>query len=245
MEQDYEDKYHIIETQNWWFLSRRARICDMLSDEPRNAAILDVGCSSGQLMKDLQALGFTNLTGIDVSSVGVERAKKEGFHCLVMDGQEPDFEPNSFDLVIASDSLEHMEHDLKALSNWNKLLKPGGKAIIFVPAFMSLWSGHDVINQHYRRYTVGELKRKASESNFKVIQNGYWNFTLFFPIYVWRKIKNLFANKEGIPKDDFQNNGTLINRILRSIMSIENKLANFVRFPVGVSAFLVVKKDGK
>lgn len=242
MDQAYEEKYHQLETQNWWFLSRRARICAMLTDAPRSAAILDVGCSSGQLLSDLQYLGFTNLTGIDVSDVGVEQAKQAGFRCLVMDGQKPDFNSESFDIIIASDSLEHMEQDRKALFNWSKLLRPGGKAIVFVPAFMSLWSGHDVINHHYRRYTVKELKEKTASAGLKIQQSGYWNFTLFFPIYTWRKIKNIFSSSEANPKDDLQNNGNLVNTLLKGVMTVENGLSRFVRFPVGVSAFVVALK---
>lgn len=242
MDQAYEEKYHQLETQNWWFLSRRARICAMLAAVPRDAAILDVGCSSGQLMHDLQNQGFSNLTGIDVSEVGVQHARRAGFRCLVMDGQEPDFNSESFDIIIASDSLEHMEQDRKALNNWSKLLKPGGKAIVFVPAFMSLWSGHDVINHHYRRYTAIELKEKAVSAGLKIQQSGYWNFTLFFPIYTWRKIKNIFSSGEANPKDDLQNNGNLVNTLLKGVMAVENKLAGFVRFPVGVSAFVVAQK---
>lgn len=242
MDQAYEEKYHQLETQNWWFLSRRARICAMLAEAPRGAAILDVGCSSGQLLRDLQNLGFTNLTGIDVSDVGVEQAKRAGFRCLVMDGQEPDFNTESFDIIIASDSLEHMEDDKKALKNWGHLLKPGGKVIVFVPAFMSLWSGHDVINHHYRRYTVRELKEKAELADLRIQKSGYWNFTLFFPIYTWRKIKNIFSSGEANPKDDLQNNGNLVNTFLKGVMTVENTLSRFVRFPVGVSAFVVAQK---
>jgi len=242
MDQVYEEKYHQLETQNWWFLSRRARICSLLKNAPRSAAILDIGCSSGQLLRDLQNMGFTNLTGIDVSETGVQRAKENGFNCMVMDGQEPAFDANSFDIVISSDSLEHMEHDQNAINHWNQLLRPNGIAVIFVPAFMSLWSGHDVVNHHYRRYTVKELKERATKANFQVKQSGYWNFVLFFPIYALRKIKNLFSQEDSMPKDDLQNQGALLNATLQTILKIENSLATVVRFPVGVSAYVILEK---
>jgi predicted SAM-dependent methyltransferase len=62
-----------------------------------------------------------------------------------------------FDVIIASDCLEHLKEDEKALKNWYELLNKNGVAFIFVPAFMSLWSYHDEYNMHYRRYTNSEL----------------------------------------------------------------------------------------
>src|SRR5207253_9325776 len=127
--------------------------------------ILDIGCAGGPLLLDLKNAGFYNLYGVDVSEKAAEVCKQRGLeNVYVMDGHNPEFEENSFDVIIASDSLEHLQDDMLALKNWNRLLKPGGELYVFVPAFMYLWSKHDVVNQHFRRYTAVELKRKMEEN---------------------------------------------------------------------------------
>ena len=83
--------------------------------------------------------------GIDVSEESIQKCQAKGFtNTWVMDGTQIALEKGSFDILVASDCLEHIEQDTKALDNWLSLLKPNGQLIVFVPAFMFLWSGHEV-----------------------------------------------------------------------------------------------------
>jgi len=169
MEKDFEKKYHDVEINHWWFKSRRKYLIDLLKDAPKDSKILDIGCSSGIFLKDLEKLGFKteNLYGIDISEKAIQNCKANGIqHCFVMDAQNITIQ-ESFDIIVASDCLEHLEDDKKALKNWKSLLKIGGEMYVFVPAFMSLWSYHDEINMHHRRYTNGELKSKITAENLE------------------------------------------------------------------------------
>jgi len=181
-------------------------------------------------------MGYSNLYGIDVSHKAVEAALARGFkNCFLMNGEKPSFDKNFFDLIISSDSLEHMEYDETALKNWYELLKPGGKLIVFVPAFMSLWSAHDVVNQHFRRYTKGELTLKVKSAGFKLLSSAYWNFSLFFPVAAMRWIKNsLQSSKQS---DDLGNTNPIANSLLYNLMRIENYFFRTFGFPVGVSTY--------
>jgi len=85
-----------------------------------------------------------------------------------------------FDIAIASDCLEHLEKDGAALNNWYELLNPGGYLYVFIPAFMTLWNEHDVVNMHFRRYTRKELKQKLFESGFEIKKSSYWNLFRFY-----------------------------------------------------------------
>lgn len=243
MKEEFEKKYHDVETKHWWFKSRRKYLLDLLQNSPKDSKILDIGCSSGIFLKDLETLGFTsaNLFGIDISEKAVDNCKENGLeNVYVMDAQNITLK-EKFDIIIASDCLEHLEDDKKALENWDNLLKIGGKMYVFVPAFQALWSYHDVVNMHYRRYTKSELKSKLLAQNLEIIKASYWNFFLFLPVYIFRTISSgLQKNKTG--ESDIAIGNTLVNKILLELIIFENKLLKFINFPFGVSTFCIVKK---
>lgn len=244
MEEKYELKYHDTEQDHWWFRSRRNCILNLLRNAPRDSKILDIGCSSGVLLNDLRRLGFSvdNLYGIDISPRSIENAKKTGLiHVEVMDAQEITLN-EKFDFIIASDCLEHLKDDEKALRNWYNLLSPGGRALIFVPAFMSLWSHHDVVNMHFRRYTRGELQHKMQQTGFAVTRSGFWNFFLFIPVYTMRKINNIFEISRK-PSGDISELPKPVNSFLTALVNFENFLLTKVRFPFGVSTFCIAEKS--
>lgn len=112
---------------------------------------------------------------------------------------------------------------------------------VFVPAFQSLWSYHDDVNQHYRRYTKSELNTKLSNEKLTILKASYWNFSLFLPVYIYRKISVFFPQSK---KEEGQIVGnTYANFILLRLILLENKLLKYINFPFGVSAFCIVKKE--
>ena len=123
MKEGYEALYHDIETKHFWFKSRRQYILDLVKDYPKDSTILDIGSSSGILMKDLEALGFSmdNMYGIDISETAIKRCHENGIeNAFVMDAQNITID-KKFDILIASDCLEHLKDDDKALKNWKSL----------------------------------------------------------------------------------------------------------------------------
>ena len=243
MKKDFEKKYHDVETDHWWFKSRRKYLLDLLKNVSKDIKVLDIGCSSGIFLKDLEALGFKaeNLYGIDISDIAIKNCKANGIqNSFVMDAQNITLN-ESFDIIIASDCLEHLEDDKKALKNWKSLLKIGGKIYVFVPAFMSLWSYHDTINMHYRRYTNTELKSKLLAENLSIQKASYWNFFLFLPVYGYRKISSVF-NKDKKGEGDISIGNLFVNRVLLQLIIFENKLLKVFNFPFGVSTFCIAKR---
>jgi 2-polyprenyl-3-methyl-5-hydroxy-6-metoxy-1,4-benzoquinol methylase len=243
MRKNYEKIYHDVETNHWWFKSRRNYLMDLLKNASKDSKILDIGCSSGIFLKDLEKLGFNpnNLFGIDISKKAISNCKKSGLqNTFVMDAQEINLK-EQFDIIIASDCLEHLQEDEKALQNWKTLLKPNGTMYVFVPAFTSLWSYHDTINQHFRRYTKNQLKRKLEKQGLKIQKASYWNFLLFLPVYSFRRISGLFKNKNSGDSDIQMSNG-FINNSLLNLMNLENKLLKHLNFPFGISVFCIVTK---
>ncbi len=243
MEKNFEKVYHDVETYHWWFKSRRKYLIDLLKKTPRDIKILDIGCSSGIFLKDLEKLGFKteNLYGIDISEEAIKNCKINGIdNSYVMDAQNITL-AETFDIIIASDCLEHLEDDKKALKNWKNLLKIGGQMYVFVPAFMSLWSYHDEINMHYRRYTNSELKSKLTAENLEIQKASYWNFFLFLPVYTFRKLTAVFQkNKRG--ESDITIGNAVVNKSLLQLIIFENKLLKVLNFPFGVSTFCIAKR---
>jgi SAM-dependent methyltransferase len=246
MDKNYEVLYHDSEEVNWWFVSRRDMIIKILKNNkvPLNAKILDIGCAGGTLLVEMKDKGYTNLYGLDYSAEAIAVCKNKGIENLVvMDGHSPEFAENSFDVIIASDTLEHLENDEVALKNWNKLLKGKGLCLVFVPAYNHLWSEHDVVNYHFRRYTLTNLITKSQNAGFKICSSGYWNVLIYIPALFFRLFSKLRSKREIEDiKGDIISLPAVINNLLISWMKFENIFSSKLRLPFGVSTFVIMTK---
>lgn len=245
MDTRYEQKYLDLEEQHWWFRGRRHIVYSLVKELrlPSHAAILEVGCSSGTLLLQLQQDGYNNLTGIDVSEKAIALGRKRDLKQIsVMDGTQLSFPDAAFDLVIASDVLEHIADEAKAMKEWARVLKPGGKMIVFVPAFQHLWSNHDIANHHCRRYTKTQLKAIVLSAGLQVRRASYWNFGLYFPTWLVRKVQNLLTSATTGKHDNLLQMPTIANSALTEFLKLENTLLEQVNFPFGVSVFVIAHK---
>lgn len=233
-----------IEEKHWWFVVRRqlfTRYINALNFDKTNAKILDIGSSSGTNLRMLKELGFKHYQGFDnniLSKIFCE--KKELGKVTIGDICENNFADNSFDLILASDVIEHIENDEKAIFEIKRILKPKGHAIITAPCFMSLWGIHDEQVMHKRRYRLKEISQKITKQNLQILESFYFNFALFLPIFLFRKITKIFKIK---PVSENRVNNNLLNKILQKIFAIDVLLAPKIKSPYGVSAFLLIKKN--
>jgi ubiquinone/menaquinone biosynthesis C-methylase UbiE len=203
----------------------------LIKDCDKNSGFLEIGCSGGPLMEIMRLRGFKNIKGIDIDEKAVDICRQKGISDVhVADGEETGFNNQQFDFVIASDVLEHFSDENKALSEWSRILKKEGKLIIFVPAFQFLWSDHDEVNHHYRRYSKSRLAETLRKNGFNIERVSYWNFSLFLP---GKKIQG-----------ELHRVNPFINRILEYILRIENQfLLHRVTFPFGLSVFAIARKS--
>jgi ubiquinone/menaquinone biosynthesis C-methylase UbiE len=151
---------------------------------------------------------------------------------------------NAFDCVCAFDVVEHVEDHQKAISELFRVCKPGGKIFITVPAFMSLWSNHDVVNHHFRRYRKHQLLNLFSPNGGRLIRTSYFNFFLFIPIFMVRSIQRIFTRKkqeELKPDNDMIESG-FINAVFKAVFSFERTLLRKINFPFGVSLLMLWEK---
>lgn len=239
MDIQYELKYLELEESGWWFRARRDIILRLLPRHKQNFKILDIGCSGGALLKVLIDKGYTDVWGVDISHRSIERAQSLGIkNVVVRDAVETGFSNESFDIVIASDTLEHIKKEKEALREWYRILRSGGQLFVFVPAHQFLWSEHDVVNHHVKRYSKKELRSAIAMAGFQIMRAGYWDFLLFFPAFLVR-----FLPTRKSKKDQLDKYSPFINWIVYRLIVLENILIQWgIPLPAGVSLFCIGRK---
>ncbi len=243
MDQSFYKSYFELEKHNWWFKGRRELILRLLTTYGRREGlkVLDVGCGSGYLVGLLQRDGY-DAYGIDVSEEAINLGTEKGIKNLkVVPGERIEFPDNQFDRVLALDTIEHISDDHAAIKEIDRVLAPGGIAIVTVPAYMWMWGLQDEVAHHYRRYTLKSLLKLASSaSGLQVKEKTYFNTFLFPPAALIRLFSRWFNLKSR--ESDFDLNSNFLNNLLFFIFKTELSLLKFVRYPFGVSILLVLKK---
>ena len=253
MQHDYYKEYYELERNHWWFVAREGILSNYIQQlikqgklPSTDLKILNVGCGPGRSSEYLSKFG--EVTSIEYDKFCCEFAsKKTGLEIINGSITELPFSDNSFDLVCAFDVIEHVEDDQLAVNELKRVTKNDAQIVITVPAFMSLWSHHDVINHHFRRYKINEVNQLFdSENNGNKVFDTYFNALLFLPIYCFRKISNslkLGEKRKGSGSDFEAFKPGILNTILYKIMYFESKLINKeIRFPFGVSIIYNWKK---
>jgi SAM-dependent methyltransferase len=149
------------------------------------------------------------------------------------------FSSESFDLVLATDVIEHVQDDVAALKEIHRVLRLGGYVLITVPAFKGLWGLQDKVALHYRRYRLETLVERVMGAKLAVVRSYYFNYLLFAPIWMARQIirfARIRLNSEN------EVNSPLINRVLIAIFQLDIATAPLIRPPFGVSAFVLARK---
>lgn len=232
-----------IQQKHWWFVTKKAIILNIIDNtrQPnRDISSLDIGCGAGLMLGALAERGHTS--GMDMSddAIGFSR---EIFDGTVKKGSLPDDVPyavDSFTLITALDVIEHVEDDIGALKALHSRLVNDGVAVITVPAYMFLWSAHDELNHHKRRYTAKELALKLEAAGFSIEKLSYFNTLLFPIVYAVRKLNNVLG-RDGA--SDVEMPGSIVNFILTKIFGLEKYLLRFVSLPFGVSILAVARKQ--
>lgn len=248
MQKQYEEQYHRVESDHWWFVGRRQIVHRLVvaATGRRDCRILEIGCSGGVLMSELRREGFEQVSGIDISPRAIDVCRRAGLDARIMDAQNLAFPDSCFDLITASDILEHLPDEGGALREWHRVLKPAGLLVVFVPAFMLLWSVHDVANKHFRRYRRHQLRRRLGECGFCVERSSYWNALAFPGVALIRGGRRLC--RRGPPSDDGGKGDlfvppVLVNRAMLALLRLENCLFHWgVNWPWGVSVMALARK---
>jgi SAM-dependent methyltransferase len=230
-----------VEESHWWYKGRRRiiasfveEICKNFVDRPQ---ILDVGCGTGANLVLLSRFG--DVEGVDVSPDALDFCRRRGLEKVRLGAAEAlPYEDGTFDLVTALDVVEHMDDDVAGLREMRRVLRPGGRILLFVPTFMFLWGVQDDVSHHRRRYRLPELRRVVREAGFEIERTTYANITFFAPILLVRKLMRL----TGIRTDTESSiNVPAFNRLFGRVLGAESNVLRYLNLPFGVSGLCVAR----
>jgi SAM-dependent methyltransferase len=231
-----------VQARHWWYSARR-RILDQTLERVRDSGvpdgvIYDLGCGVGANLAMLKRFG--TCVGVDSSPEAVAYCHELGHHEVLRSDLErlEGLTPDSGNVVLLADVLEHLDDVDGCLRSVRTLLKPGGAVVITVPAFMFLWSGLDELAHHRRRYTERELRQSVGR-HFEIEWSTYFNTLLFLPAYACRVLERALgrdgSDESRVPPWPF-------NDLLRSVFAAETHLLERTRLPFGVSVLCVARK---
>ena len=231
MEDHVYRQLHDLEDGHWWFRGRRAVLWALLrrAGLPERPRVLDAGCGTGRNLAEFGRLGTA--VGVDPSPQAIAFCRERGLADVVEAGLESlPFEDGSFDLVLATDVLEHVERDDLAARELRRVAAPGALLVVTVPAYRWLWSQHDDSHHHRRRYTAPALRARLATAGWRAELLTYFNALLLPPIAAVR----LAGGRRR--RTDYELTEGPLNRVLELPMRGEAALIERGwRFPAGVS----------
>ena len=228
------DRMAAHDSTHWWYRARRDILSDYLTrygDLPQDARILEIGCGTGHNLPMLARFGAVEAIEIDPAARAIA---SERIGRPVGDAPLPALpgvERGAYDLVAVLDVVEHIADDVAALAAMKTLLKPGGKILIAVPAHRWLWSAHDVVNHHHRRYSKASLTKAVVGAGLTPRKLTYFN-SLLFPLAAAARIAGRLTGRDD---SDDSPPAAPLNALFERIFGLERHLVGRVPMTPGVS----------
>ena len=238
MERAVYEQMAQLDQRHWWYRARREVIAALIRrtvKPPAAAAILEIGCGTGHNLAMLGQFGTVDALELDdqARTIAAERLGKP-----VMQSPLPALKgvkAGHYDMIGAFDVIEHIVDDAAAVESIARCLKPGGKLVMTVPAHQWMWSAHDVVNHHHRRYSKAGLRRLIAGSPLKLEAIGYFN-SLLFPLAIAER----FASRaRGKDEADLKLPAKPLNAALEQAFALERYAIGRWPLPPGLSLFAV------
>jgi SAM-dependent methyltransferase len=228
------DRMAAHDSTHWWYRARREILADYLTRYgglPDKARILEIGCGTGHNLPMLARFGEVEAIEIDPAAreIASERlGRPVGAAPLPA---LPDVPRGAFDLVAVLDVVEHIEDDVAALQAMKALLRPGGKVLIAVPAHQWMWSAHDEVNHHHRRYSKKTLAAAIGKAGLRPTRLTYFN-SLLFPLAAAARVAGRLTGRDD---SDDSPPPPAINKLFETIFRWERHMVGRVPMSPGVS----------
>ena len=234
------DRMAAHDSTHWWYRARRDILADYLrrfGELPAQARILEIGCGTGHNLPMLAQFGHVDAIEIDPAAraIAAERLGRPIGDAPLP--QLPGVPRGAYDLVAVLDVVEHIEDDVAALAAMATCLAPGGKILIAVPAHQWLWSAHDVVNHHHRRYSKKTLRTAIEAAGLRTEKLGYFN-SLLFPLAAGAR---LFGRLTGRDDSDDSPPPPAVNALFERIFRLERHMVGRVPMAPGVSIVTLAK----
>ena len=235
MEKSEFKKMQVYENTHWWYTARRELIIQLIPKKVKT--MFEIGTGTGKNLFEFKKRGIL-VEGLEIDKTAAEEAKKRNLkvHCKPI---EKFYFQKKYDLVLMADVLEHLKNDEAILKKLSKAINKNGIIMLTVPAFQSLFSRHDELCHHYRRYNKKQLELILKKAGFEIEFISYWNFFLFAPIAIIKLIKKSFGKTT---ESDMNDTPKAINWVLKNILKLENFIIKQkIHLPFGISLVCIAK----
>lgn len=239
MDRSVYDNMRAIEQNHWWFRARRTILADQLAQLKLapGSRILEVGCGTGGNLEMLSKFG--SVTGIEPDEpsrlYAAERSGLPVLHGTLPDGL-PRFD-QPFDLIAALDVIEHLDDDAASLAALRDLLAPGGLLFTTVPAHPWMWSRHDELHHHKRRYQKSDYLQLMRNAGFEPSKATFFNSALY-PVIAAARVAKL-GERSGRADDALP--PPFVNGLLRRVFAAEKHVLRRTNLGFGVSLMVVAR----
>jgi len=227
-----------LDERHWWYRARREVLAALIRRAvrpPKDSAILEIGCGTGHNLAMLGEFGRVDALEVDAAARAIAERR---LGRPVLSAPLPELQgvaERHYDMIGAFDVIEHIADDTAAVSSIATRLKPGGKLVVAVPAHQWMWSAHDTVNHHHRRYSKRALRQLIESSPLKLEAIGYFN-SLLFPLAVAQRMASRVRGKDD---SDLKLPPKALNYALERGFAAERLLIGRVPLPPGLSLFAI------
>jgi len=234
MDPQYAAIYPDLYRNHWWWRVRERMLVDTirhLAPQPP-VRILDVGCGAGLFFDVLQQFG--DVIGIE-SDQGSVTGNNRWAHCIMYGELDESYSPAApFDLILALDVLEHVPNPTTLLRHAARVLNQRGRILVTVPAFQWLWTSHDELNHHVKRYTARQLRSTVEQAGLVVHKIRYLFPSLILPKLAVRLSETVVSRRGKLPNIP----GPIVSGALQTWFWSEFKL---LPLPFGTSVLAIAE----
>ena len=230
---------------NWYFEARAAVLATLIRpccQAHAGVRVVDLGAGTGKILADTRKTAMAVAIEKDLQLARFGRGRYGLPFVLANLADGIPVGRGLLDLVLVLDVLEHVEHDRALLREVFRVLRPGGRVIVSVPAFQGLWSRHDELHHHKRRYSRRDLLRVVAEAGLVCDRVTYYNTLLLPLVYLSRKLER-WSRAWKQSANDYDKAAGGFTGVLRWVFGLERRLLPRWNLPAGVSLLVVARRE--
>jgi len=230
------------EARYWWHVGRRSLLAAMLHDVVPDPARrgLDIGCGTGSNFGLLRPYG--RFVGTEISREAcVSGDARPPRPVALARGERLPFADATLGMCTMFDVLEHVAEEDRVLAEVHRVLAPGGVLLLSVPAYMFLWSDHDVSLHHHRRYVRRTLRASLERNGFRARRVTHAMASILLPVAITRGLGRLLPRGGG-PRSSYVPTPRWLDAILVGVLRAEASWLTLGNLPFGTSVLALAEK---